>query len=151
MARKNRVIETIVELPGLKKRLHNFRGADVGYLAETTGSQMYANGLTLASNAQIQEYGTKFIPARPFMREGADRYETDFGAIKKTLIAVADDKLTAEQGSNRLGVMLQGHIQRAIVDGNWAPLTAQTIKRKGSSKPLIDTGRLRQGVDVRTK
>jgi hypothetical protein len=40
-------------------------------------------------------------------------------------------------------------VQAYMVNGKFAPLKAKTIKRKGSSKPLIDTGQLRQSITYR--
>ena len=46
------------------------------------------------------------------------------------------------------GAFLEGKIKEKITlsDPDWPPLKPQTIKRKGSSKPLIDTGRLRNSI-----
>lgn len=150
---KNRVVEVLVNSKLVSKRLHNFLGADVGYLKETTGPQTYPNGFTLAENAAVQELGDLkgHIPPRPFMKQGAERFEADDRSVGAIISSVAEGRRVPREASNALGVLLQGHVRMAIRDGNFAPLDPQTIKRKGSSKPLIDTGKLRQGVDVRTK
>jgi len=43
---------------------------------------------------------------------------------------------------------LEGKIKETITEGRgeWPPLKPATIKRKGSSKPLIDTGKLRASI-----
>ena len=41
----------------------------------------------------------------------------------------------------------KGLIQRKIVDGTFEPNAPSTIRKKGSSRPLIDTGRMRQSVN----
>jgi len=145
------VKQTTVTLDGLASDLAKLLGAKVGYLADTTGPQTYDNGLTLASNAAIHEFGGGNVPPRPFMRTGAEAFDQQDRAIGSILTGVIDGKVQPKEGSNRLGVILQTEIKRAIRGGDFAPLKAATIKRKGSSAPLIDTGRLRQGVDVRTK
>lgn len=38
-------------------------------------------------------------------------------------------------------------IQKEIVNGDFVPNSPETIKRKGSDKPLIDTGRMRQSIN----
>ncbi|EFA29062.1 conserved hypothetical protein, partial [Haemophilus influenzae HK1212] len=40
----------------------------------------------------------------------------------------------------------QGDVQLNIARGNWVANAKSTIKQKGSSKPLIDTGKMRQSV-----
>lgn len=183
------VKQATVSLSDVASDLAKLLGAKVGYLAETTGPQTYDNGLTLAKNAEIHEYGTEIdhpggtpyfmrggksvfvsnkghgayhtlpttkahrisIPPRPFMRTGAEAFDKMDRQIGNVLRDVIDGKMQPKQGSNRLGVMLQTEIKRAIRSGDFTPLKPATIKRKGSSTPLIDTGKLRQGVDVRTK
>lgn len=46
------------------------------------------------------------------------------------------------------GSFLEGKIKEKITlsDPDWPPLKPETIKRKKSSRPLIDTGRLRNSV-----
>lgn len=133
------------------RNLQGMRGALVGYLPETTGRQTYENGLTLAQNAAFHELGTRDIPPRDFMRQGAQMFERERPEINNVLRAVTLGSISPDAGSNRLGVMLQRNIQEAFIKGDFAALKPATIARKGSSRPLIDTGKLRQGVDVRTK
>lgn len=150
MARRNRVVVRS-QVKDVERRLRDAKGAEVGYLAETTGGQTYDNGLTLAANAAIHEKGLGTVPPRPFMTGGADRFEQAADRNGRVVAAIVEGRLTADEGSNRLGVMLKADIQEEIRDGNFTALDPETIRRKGSSKPLIDSGRLRQGVDVRTK
>ena len=35
-------------------------------------------------------------------------------------------------------------VKEAITDGEWQPNAPETVRRKGSDKPLIDTGAMRQ-------
>lgn len=46
------------------------------------------------------------------------------------------------------GAFLEGKVKEKIThsDPSWPPLRPETIKRKGSSRPLIDTGRLRDSI-----
>jgi hypothetical protein len=152
VAKTNRVQTTInIDLGDMAGSLAGLLGAKVGYLAETTGPQTYDNGLTLASNAVIQEFGTDRIPPRPFMRAGAEAFDKKDAAIGNVLRGVIEGRTGPVEGSNALGVMLQAEILRAFRSGDFTPNAPATTRRKGSSQPLIDTGKLRQGVDVRTK
>jgi hypothetical protein len=52
---------------------------------------------------------------------------------------------------SRLGLMAQGHVQESIVNLDTPPNAASTIKAKGSSNPLIDTGEMRQAVTFKVE
>ena len=47
---------------------------------------------------------------------------------------------------NKLGILAQGDIQAEITSLMTPALSPRTIRAKGSSKPLIDTGAMRQAV-----
>lgn len=46
-----------------------------------------------------------------------------------------------------IGIFQKDLIQEKITDGDFAPNAESTIRQKGSSKPLIDSGRMRQSVN----
>ena len=48
----------------------------------------------------------------------------------------------------RVGIIARDDIIAKInlTDARWRPLSPQTVKRKKSTKPLIDTGRLKQSI-----
>ena len=46
-----------------------------------------------------------------------------------------------------IGIYQKDLMQQEILDGGFLPNAPGTIRRKGSSKPLIDTGRMRQSVN----
>ena len=52
---------------------------------------------------------------------------------------------------NRIGLLYKGLIQRMIGSNMPPGLKPKTIARKGSSKSLIDTGRMRQSIDFEVK
>ena len=93
------------------------------------------------------EFGTRRIPARPFvrtsMRNNRKKYLAMARADAKQILA---GKMTAQQSLSRIGIVAQGDMQMSIVNGGWTPNAASTIRRKGSSRPLIDTGKMRQAV-----
>lgn len=90
---------------------------------------------------------TIHIPSRPFMRSSfdenmgkIDKFAQD--AIARAVIA----KISFRQALDLIGQKMTGLIQRKIVSGPWTPNAPSTIKKKKSSRPLIDTGRLRQSI-----
>lgn len=93
------------------------------------------------------ELGTGHIPSRPFLRKSVDENKT---AIDDMLDKSAKMLLSGQPMQrvlNRLGSFQKGLVQKKIVEGSYVPNAASTIRKKGSSRPLIDTGRMRQSVN----
>lgn len=113
------------------------------------------SGLTLAQIGLINELGTGDgrIPARPFMQRGIERAKKAaaqmlISSLEKMPadLAPATLKARGRAALNRVGAYVAGQIKAGIAEGGFAPNAEATIKRKGSSKPLIDTGLLRQSI-----
>lgn len=106
-----------------------------------------SNGTSIAAVAAYQEFGTATIPSRSFVRAWADEKAGDIrDALRKIGAGVLQGRYTAAQGLAQAGVLFVGQIQKRISDGIPPPLADSTVKRKGSSTPLIDTGVLRSSV-----
>ena len=100
----------------------------------------------LAVIAAIHEFGLGDMPQRSFLRSA---YDENLPVIDKMIQRVANGAvfgLGTNAALNQLGNVVQGMVQRKIVDGPFIPNSPATIKRKKSSKPLIDTGHLRQSI-----
>lgn len=100
----------------------------------------------LAVIAAIHEFGLGDMPQRSFLRSA---YDENLPMIDKMIQRVANGAvfgLGTNAALNRLGNVVQGMVQRKIVDGPFVPNSPATIKRKKSSRPLIDTGHLRQSI-----
>lgn len=100
----------------------------------------------LAVIAAIHEFGLGDMPQRSFLRSA---YDENLPVIDKMIQHVANGAvfgLGTNAALNQLGNVVQGMVQRKIVDGPFVPNSPATIKRKKSSKPLIDTGHLRQSI-----
>jgi hypothetical protein len=106
-------------------------------------------GVSVVDYAMYNEFGTNRIPSRPFMATTADRYRTQVTKFAEVVIGnVIDGKYSVDVGLNRLGMWYQSKVQETIRNAKeWAvPNAASTIAMKGSSSPLIDTGRMVQSV-----
>lgn len=100
----------------------------------------------LAVIAAIHEFGLGDMPQRSFLRSA---YDENLPMIDKMIQRVANGAvfgLGTNAALNQLGNVVQGMVQRKIVDGPFVPNSPATIKRKKSSNPLIDTGHLRQSI-----
>lgn len=102
---------------------------------------------TLAQVAAAHEFGTDRVPCRSFIRATVDLKAAEIHATQESLVMlVATGKVTPEAAMERLGAFTQGLVQARIAEGINPPLAASTIARKGSSKPLVDTGQLRSSI-----
>lgn len=100
--------------------------------------------------ASAHEFGLG-VPERSFLRSWFDQNESKAQALfSKLLLKVIARKLTKERAIEFFGLWLQGEIQKNISEGNISPsLALETVERKGSSTPLIDTGQLRSNISYR--
>lgn len=87
------------------------------------------------------------IPARPFLAPAIVDAKPDISKLTQSqLKGVASGKTTVFVALERLGALAAGKVQQYIRNGNFAALKPETIRRKGSSKPLIDTGHMIQSI-----
>ena len=94
---------------------------------------------SIVERAVFNEFGTRNIPARPFVRVASnkfkDKYSRMFAAIAKK--SLRGKKLSSEM--EKIGREQVKDIQRTILSLRTPPLAAETIRRKKSRKLLIDT------------
>lgn len=105
--------------------------------------------LTIAQIGMIHEYGAPGagIPERPFLAVSIKKSEGDIIRLNRVnLKMILNNMTTFDKALEQLGLMAQGMIQAYIPVGDFVPLRPETIARKGSSGPLIDTGQMRQSV-----
>lgn len=113
----------------------------VGFLASESGDD-------LITYAAANEFGTDVIPERSFLRSTVDLHRSDYESALADAagLLVDGDRARAEAELQRLGLRAVGDVQTQIVEIRDPPNAPSTIARKGSSNPLIDTGRMRQSV-----
>lgn len=104
------------------------------------------DGVDLVDIAMFNELGTVHIPSRPFLRDSVDAHSAEINAFLQSMRTQLV-KGSAEKVLKKIGVFQKGLIQKEIVNGYFVPNSPATIKRKGSDKPLIDTGRMRQSIN----
>lgn len=128
---------------------------DLGALEVRVGFQhgkaTEEDGTDVCDVAAWNELGTVNMPSRPFLRKSVDENE---GKINSFLQSKKDDLVSgvsAEQVLKEIGIFQKDLIQEKITNGSFAPNAESTVKKKGSSKPLIDTGRMRQSVNYEIK
>lgn len=109
-----------------------------------------ANGFTMVDLATVHEYGSKDgrIPQRSFIRSTCDaKRKEHMSLIERLQSKVIAGVLTIKQALTQLGEVVAKDMVQTINRGIEPTLEPATIKRKkGSSKPLIDTGRLKGSI-----
>lgn len=109
-------------------------------------------GGDIASIAFWNHEGTsRGIPPRPFITQAIETKQAMIGSALKSSIAAIMDPGDVQGAVDRIGLSLQTAIKQTIKGGSFAPNHPDTIKRKGSSSPLIDTGRLIGSVSYEIK
>jgi hypothetical protein len=130
--------------------------------------------ITLAQLATIQEFGTVIavtpkmrgflsatgmnlssgtttitIPSRPYMRQTFDEELKNLQTRADELeFQVLTKGISKRSALNELGQMHVNQIQKNMkTSGKWEENHPYTIEKKGSSQPLIDSGRLRQSIN----
>lgn len=106
-------------------------------------------GSDLAVIAAANEYGTEdgHIPERSFLRATVDANAAVYGQeLDDTVQAHIDGDRTLTEGLALLGARVEGDVKQYMTDLQDPPNAPATIARKGSSNPLIDTGRLRAAI-----
>lgn len=125
----------------------------VGVLgAEAGAAHADSVGLTVGEIAEIHEFGLGTAPRRSFLADWADekRSEIQQVVIKGGAALVRGKSITSPgQLLNQIGQWAVGSIQARMATNIPPPLAPETIKRKGSSVSLIDTGQLRSSVTYR--
>lgn len=123
------------------KKKYQSATVQVGFLENAT----YPDGTSVAYIASVQEYGTSNIPARPFFRNAISENRKDWKKKYASLLKKTD----FDVATKTLAEVIVGDIKQSITTLDSPPLAKSTIKQKGFSKPLIDTGHMLNSVDYR--
>ncbi len=134
-------------LAELAKSVTKSATLSVGFLEGAT----YPDGTSVPLVAAVQEFGApaRNIPPRPFFRhmiaEKAESWPDAVAALLET------NDYDATQTLMQTGEAIKGQLHQSIVDTNSPPLAPATIKKKGFSKPLIDTGVMINSIDYKVE
>lgn len=150
----------------IKARMDALRGVGAVVSVGVQGAEAAANHqhthLTVAQIATIHEFGkeihqpkmrrTIVIPERSFLRKTVDLYRE---AIARRQVLLTQGyvlgKLELKSSLELLGQYVVGLVKQRIANGIAPPNRPYTIAKKGSSKPLIDTGQLRNSITYKVE
>ena len=142
------------ELEKLSDALSDKLETKLGVLSDKNVRTEEGGEATNAYLGLIHEFGSfaKNIPPRSWLRMPIERKAKDISNFilkSKKEITEALVEGDAELFYEKLGIAGEAVIQEAFDSngfGQWKANSARTIKSKGSSSPLIDTGELRGSV-----
>lgn len=126
----DKVLENVMELGGKQVKV----GIQAG-----SGSH---DGVDILDIAIYNHFGTRNIPSRPFVSDCFDKNQGQISEAKKRIVYRVMEGMPASAGLAQLGQWYQDVLKGHIRNGGWVPNAPATVKRKGSSRPLIDTGQL---------
>lgn len=125
----------------------------VGVLESKGGNEMHntdgGDPLTLVEIATIHEFGTEHVPERSFIRSTFLVKKVDELAAMQVKLAraIVMDGMDPMKALNILGAWGAAQVKNTITEDDVPPpLAASTIARKGSTKPLVDTGLLKNSI-----
>lgn len=132
-----RIISGMMELDG---------AAVIAGVLKNAGKE--SGGTDLVDVAVYNEYGTRRIPPRPFLRIATDENGDDWQKLAEDLVISGVSK---NRVLNIVGLQAVADIQKVFGSNKLKPNAPATVARKGSTAPLIDTGRLRQSIHFRVE
>lgn len=151
---KNYINEKLKELKKKYSELNKLSQTEVDIGFPSGKCQPYPNtktnkrGASVITVAIINAFGTKKIPSRNFMYYNSEKLISASQVIfKKAIEAImVGNSSVVHSLLEKLGAAGQSILIDAIDNGSYAPNSPSTIARKKSSKPLINTGHLKQSI-----
>lgn len=145
---------TISSTQSIVEKLRDFEekfasGDRVGIGLPADAGQHPTANMRYAKLGAIHEFGSmgQGIPERSFLRvplrANQDQIAKQFRRLMKE---VSNDEMTMTQALDSIGAWAVGIPQQAISEGISPDNAKETIDRKGSSQPLVDTGALRRAI-----
>lgn len=112
------------------------------------------DGLTNADLLAIHEFGSRRnnIPERPVLRSTLTNSKDIIGnALSKKVAECLSGGLDVDDAYSHVGIFVRSEVLKTFDKNDFTPNDPKTIARKGSSKPLIDTGALRASISYEVR
>lgn len=117
-------------------------------LTKSSGHEPISTQSELVTIASTHEFGSKKrnIPERPFVSTAYDENISGLAIQKKKAYELILKGRSLSFALGRLGEWFVSKVKRKITQGPHKDLSEITKARKGSTRPLIDTGQMRASV-----
>ena len=130
-------------IEALKKRVKTPGTVDAGII---DAGEHDSGDETVASIGFKHEYGVG-VPERSFMRTTIQAKKRDIISLQKKLLRqIIIGSMKVETGLGLVGEFMADAITQKIVAIRTPPNAPYTIKAKGSTNPLIDTGQMKNSI-----
>lgn len=154
---KQRMAKIEAKIEKASEKFHDKVESEVeGYAVYVGIPQKYSSRpgerITNAELAFIHTNGSpvKNIPPRPFVQPAIEAHQTEISQMLLDAFAyiMGGKKQEGVRRLNVLGIFAVEVVKDMFKKGhnNWPPLKPETIKRKGSDLPLVDTGEMRNSI-----
>jgi hypothetical protein len=107
----------------------------------------------VATYATFNEFGTKAIPSRPFMRSTFDRSYPQVAdeTAESCAMEMRKGKAGVKAAMQRVGLNYASRLKKAIGEWDNPPNSPATVEKKGANNPLIDTGTMQNAIDSKVE
>ena len=127
----------------LSKALSKYKDMNASVRVGVLENATYPDGTPVAMVAFWNEYGTKRSPVRAFFRTTVSENKKNWVLSVQNLMKMHNDP---KRVMGLIGVHMQEQIVQSINTWSDPPNAPYTIAKKGSSKPLIETGVLMRSI-----
>jgi hypothetical protein len=140
-----------VDLMKQLKKASKGMSVKVGVLDNGKGAEVREGGLTNTEVMALNEFGSEggLIPERAPIRRTIDAQQSTYMAdfLPRLARAAFERRITFTQAMGLFGERVSADIKNTITQGRQLePNKQSTIDKKGSDRPLVDTGRLVQSI-----
>ncbi len=119
----------------------------VGIFGEKADALHVGSKLSNVEIASVHEFGSETVPERSFIRGAVDENIERIRNIQRRSAALfLNGKITIEAALGIIGESVTSMIKARIAAGIDPPDSPETIRRKGSSTPLVDTVQLKGSI-----
>lgn len=119
----------------------------IGHKKVKVGFPATKTNQDVLNKAIWNHFGTRNIPERPFLSNAMNDNRSKYiAALNRSAFKILSGETTVGEVTLKLGILAQGDVQTEIVNLSDPANAPATIKKKGSSNPLIDTGEMKNSV-----
>lgn len=133
-------------IEAVKKRVKTPGTVDAGII---DAGEHQSGDMTVASIGFVHEFGSSDgrIPERSFMRTTIAQEKRAIVTMQKKLLKkVQAGDMSMEKALGLIGDFMRAKISEKITNLSAPANAPQTVAKKGSSNPLVDTGQLRNSI-----
>lgn len=132
----------------LVERLSRGATVKVGIIGEKASQSHQGGPLSNVEIGAVHEFGapSRGIEQRSFIRGYVIENEREIHDLQRKFAREIIKGMPVKQALKQLGAVIEGGIKERIANRIPPPLWAQTVERKGSDVPLINTGQLRSSI-----